>query len=170
MSFIPYSSPKGTVDLTTADAEYRKGVEAKMDRMRRIVVRWVPIMQEITRQRPESHWCAYDDGRVVMFINLETDESFGDLEDLYSKIGDHVSQLQRLGSYKGKFTPAPDHEDDTSIGWRKWTFHGGDDSRLELNCSFYMSQHCRIVDDGEETQVVVKKRVVCEQPELSRAA
>lgn len=166
MSFIPYASPKGTVDLTVADAQYRAGVEAKMDRMRRIVVRWVPLMQRIVAKRPECHWCAYDDGRVVMFVTLDRHESFGDLEDLYADAGRHVQSLEQLG-YKGKFTPEPDPEDNAEISWRTWCFDGGDDSRLVINCGFFLSQHCRVVDDGEETKVVTKKRVVCEEPELA---
>ena len=45
-----------------------------------------------------------------------------------------------------------------------------DDSRLVLNCSFSMSQHCRLVEEGEETVTVTKRRVVCEEPAFSAAA
>ena len=170
VSFVPYKSARGTVDLTSADSDYRKAIEDKMDHMRRIVVRWVPVMQKIVSLRPDCHWCAYDDGRVVMFVSLAPDEGFGHLNDIYEIVGAHVRHLESLGSYKGSFTPEPDHEDDTLVQWRTWTFKAGDDSRLVLNCSFSMSQHCRLVEEGEETVTVTKRRVVCEEPAFSAAA
>lgn len=159
-AFIPFHSPKGTVDVGHAEDEYRKAIEGKVDLMRRITVRWVPVMQEIANRRPDMHWCAYDDGYVVAFVTLERHESFGDLEDIYQMISEHVRHLERLGSYKGKFVSEPDPEDDTSIGWRVWKFKAGD-SALHINCSFSFSQHCKVVVDGTETVTVEKKRVVC---------
>lgn len=161
MSFIPYHSPRGTVDVTVADEGFRAALEAKLDQMRRITIRWVPVMQEISRLRPDAHWCSYDDGKVVMFLTLTTEESFGDLEPIYDLISKHVRRLKAQNGYKGKFIADPDPEDDIDVGWRKWAFQAGDDSRLELNASFYLSRHCRVVVDGTETVTVEKKRVVC---------
>jgi hypothetical protein len=161
MSFVPYHSPKGTVDLTEADAKFREGVEAKLDGLRRITVRWVPVMQRITALRPEAHWCSYDDGRVVMFVTLKYEESFGDLEAVYDLLSEHVRHLESLGTYKGAFVASPDPDDDTAIGWRTWKFRAGDDSAFVINCTFSTSKHCRIVPDGTETITVEKKRVVC---------
>lgn len=161
MSFVPYHSPKGTADLAVADAEFRQAIEAKLDHMRRITTRWVPSLQRIAADRPEMHWCTYDDGRVVAFIDLERDEAFADLQDLYDFVAAQVRHLKSLGNYKGTFVDEPDPEDDQDISWRKWHFRAGD-SQFVLNCSFSMSQHCKLVDDGEETVVVKKRRVICD--------
>lgn len=161
MSFVPYHSPKGTADLTVADAEFRKAVEAKIDHMRRITTRWVPSLQRIAADRPEMHWCTYDDGRVVAFIDLERDEAFADLQDLYDFVAAQVRHLKSLGNYNGTFVDEPDPEDDQDISWRKWHFKAGD-STFVLNCGFQMSNHCKLIDDGEETVVVKKRRVICD--------
>ncbi|MPT23937.1 MAG: hypothetical protein E2577_13655 [Starkeya sp.] len=161
MIFIPYHSPKGTVDLTQADRQFAAALEAKREKMRRIVTRWVPALQFITQQRPEMHWCAYDDGRVVAFVDLMQDEAFGDLEPIYDFCAAQVRHLKSLGNYRGEFDDAPLPDDDTECRWRKWAFKAGD-SQLVINCSFSMSASCRLVDDGTETVEVVKRRVVCE--------
>jgi hypothetical protein len=172
MSFIPYHSPKGTVDVAVADEGFRAALEAKLDQMRRITIRWVPVMQEISRLRRDAHWCSYDDGKVCMFLTLEREESFADLEPIYDMIGKHVRRLEKQNGYKGKFVADPDPNDDTDTNWRKWAFWAGDDSRFELIASFYLSRHCRVVIDGTETVTVEKKRVQCGETaeDLSAAA
>lgn len=161
MLFIPYHSPKGTVDLTRADREFAAALEAKREKMRRITTRWVPALQFIARQRPEMHWCAYDDGRVVAFVDLKPTEAFGDLEPIYDFCAAQVRHLKSLGNYRGEFDDAPLPDDDAEVRWRKWAFKAGD-SQFQITCSFHMSASCRVVSDGVETVEVEKRRVVCE--------
>lgn len=161
MSFIPYHSKKGTVDLAEADKEFCEAQEQARQRMRRITTRWVPALQFITERRPEMHWCSYEDGRVVAFIDLKRDESFSDLQEIYDFVASQVRHLKSLGNHKGEFIDEPNPEDDQDIHWRKWHFKAAD-STLVLNCGFDFSDHCKWVDDGEETVVIKKKRVVCD--------
>lgn len=160
MPFIPYHSEKGTVDLCTADAAYRRALESNLALMRRVTTRWVPTLQFISERRPEMHWCSYDDGRVVAFTSLDREESFGDLQDIYDFIAGQVRHLQSLGNYKGEFVAEPDPIDDVKITWREWKFIAGD-SAFVLNCCFAFSAHCKLVSDGTEMITVEKKRVVC---------
>lgn len=162
MSFIPYQSPKGTVDLIAADAAHREALETRLKKMREQTVRWVPVLQFIAAQRPEMHWCSYDDGRVVAFVTLASDESFADLEPLYEAASKHTRHLEAVG-YQGPFQSEPSPEDNVDIGWRKWSFRAGH-TALQINCSFHMSRSCRVVSDGTETQTIEKRRVVCEEP------
>src|SRR5687767_2970458 len=98
--FIPYHSERGTVDVVQADRLYREAFEKKAAHFRRITIRWVPVLQFIQERRPEMHWCSYDaPWRVTAFVELKGQESFGDLEEIYERIAQHVQHLRSIGGY-----------------------------------------------------------------------
>lgn len=162
MTFIPYHSQRGTVDLAEADQQFLDDSLKLREKMRRMVTRWVPTLQRITDLRPEMHWCAYSDCRVVAFVDLDTHESFLDMDPLYQFASSEVRRLRDLGNYRGVFVDDPDPEDDKDISWRVWVFKAGD-SAFHLNCSYSSSKSCRKVITGTKMVEVEEFQVVCDE-------
>lgn len=119
------------------------------------------ILQERSGRSWASHWHWYPNGasggRLVIWINLDRDESFADLHGIYERCGAHMLSLSDKG-YKGNVIDSPDPEDDPEIHHRSWRFGVGE-LLFEIVCSFSASRICRVVEDGEETKP--KLRIEC---------